>query len=140
MLTFLEKLIINRYQITLQLKKGGQLPGFIGSTLRGAIGWGLWEQNCLKPDRQAFTCGRDCPCIVGRMWLPNVHFSEGYGRKYANPPKPFLIQTDFEIVPKIWKKGELLTFTIAIIGKPFKKTFFNTPIPAIEQAVQSVLP
>jgi hypothetical protein len=138
MLTFLEKLILNRYQVTLQVEKGGQLPGFVGSALRGAIGWGLWEQNCLEPEMRPFTCRQNCRCIVGRMWLPNVHFPDGYGRRYANPPKPFLVQTDFDTVPRIWKKGDLLTFNISIIGKVLGTEFFTHILPAIEQAVGTV--
>jgi hypothetical protein len=138
MLSFLEKLIINRYQITLRVEKGGTLPGFVGSAIRGAIGWGLWEQNCLNPEQKPFTCHRQCRCIVGRMWLPNVRFPEGYGRRYNNPPKPFLVQTGFDVAPQRYREGDLLSFNISIVGKVLSAEFFSHILPAIEQAMTNV--
>jgi hypothetical protein len=137
MLAFLEKLIIYRYQITLKVEKGGQLPGFIGSGLRGAIGWALLRQNCRNLKTPDFSCGHNCRCIMERIWSPIVRFPSGYGRRYEkDPPKPYLVQTDFNELPRIWKQGEYLTFNFCLIGKPLGTTFFTHVLPAIDEAVK----
>jgi CRISPR-associated endoribonuclease Cas6 len=134
MLDFLQNLQLTTYQITLQAQTEGKLPGFLGSTLRGALGHALWRANC-RDSRSAkpFTCGQNCTCVVGRMWLPRGEFPEGYGGRYQNAPKPFMIQAVYNAEPQFYRKGDTLTYSLSLVGQ-VEKEFFRRILPAIEEA------
>ena len=114
MLDFLQNLKRTTYHITLRAEANGMLPGFTGSTLRGAFGGALWRLNCR--DARPFSCGESCNCVVGRLWLPQGRFPEGYGQRYQNAPKPFALEAPYFSEPQFYQKGDTLRFGLTLLG------------------------
>ena len=135
MLDFLQNLKFTTYNITLRAEANGMLPGFTGSTLRGALGNALWRLNCRDTRRNArpFSCGESCNCVVGRLWLPQGRFPEGYGNRYQNAPKPFALEASYFSEPQFYKKGDLLPFSLTLVGD-VERDFFRSILPSVEEA------
>ncbi|MBL7815768.1 MAG: CRISPR system precrRNA processing endoribonuclease RAMP protein Cas6 [Saprospiraceae bacterium] len=139
MLDFLQNISLTTYDITLKVETGGFLPGFTGSTLRGALGHALWRYNCrdYKRNVRPFSCGESCSCVVGRLWLPRGQFPQGYNNRYQNAPKPFSLTAPYAPEPQLYKKGDTLKWSLTLMGD-VNREFFRRILPAIEEAVQKL--
>jgi CRISPR-associated endoribonuclease Cas6 len=139
MLNFLQDLRLTTYQITLQAQAEGKLPGFLGSTLRGALGHALWRLNCrnIRRNVKPFSCGQDCNCIIGDLWLPKGDFPDGYGGRYQNAPKPFVLEAPYQPEPQFIKRGETIQFSLTFLGA-IERAFFRRILPSIEEAAKNL--
>lgn len=89
-------------------EQDGELPPYLGSTIRGLLGHSIRSFDCTYTKNKCFLCGRRTECIYARCFC-----STGNAGGAVNP---------FVIFPHttgktMWKKGEICTFDLTIIGE-----------------------
>lgn len=100
---------------TFQAEETGQLPAYIGSTIRGVLGHSMREAACTNPGIRCHLC--------------HVSESCGYARSFNSPGNvagavnPFVIHAPVRD-KTAWKAGDPCTFDITILGKATQSADF----------------
>ena len=104
------------YRLRLRLEQAARLPGYLGSTLRGGLGYVL-KKRCFEPERKS--C-KGCPlhhtCPYGYLFSP------------AAPPGAELIRAGSEIPPGFlleppldwridYQAGDAIEFGLTLVGR-----------------------
>ncbi|RKY03611.1 hypothetical protein DRP77_05755 [Candidatus Poribacteria bacterium] len=88
------------------------LPRFVGSTLRGALGISLKKTVCLARDRESCTgCLLQPSCVYTYLFETQKHESVPKFRTISDIPRPFVIRP----IPS--QNSSLLTFDLILIGR-----------------------
>ncbi len=119
-----------------EVVEGGQLPRFIGPTLRGAIGLRLRKITCVThlPECQGCILRFQCPyCRIFEPFLPEGH---KFARRLSSMPRPFALR-----VPKPSDKpielkcGDSLNFSMTFLRA--MEPIFPYLAIALQQALSS---
>jgi hypothetical protein len=92
-----------------------RLPDFIGSTLRGSLGWALKKCSCVLRTR---TCN-DCPVRddCGYAWFFETDVYAGSDARNVNArPHPFVIEPPEDLPPLI-APGETFSFSVVLLDR-----------------------
>jgi hypothetical protein len=116
----MNKLKIVRMLFETEVRKDIILPGFLGNTLRGALGSALFAEYCVRKDRLSSVddepdcahCESRADCIYSAIFktsaIPDFP---------GSPPNPFTIKTDFHREMQKYGAGERFTFEILLFGR-----------------------
>ena len=86
----------------------GNMPGYLGSTIRGIIGHCMRELVCNTPRMRCFKCGERESCLYVSC------FSNTKGEGGAINPYVLNVHTRGKTE---WKKGDTCTFDLTLFGK-----------------------
>mgnify|MGYP001186285328 CR=1 FL=1 len=90
-------------------EENGELPAFLGSTIRGVLGHAMRNSVCISPNTRCHLCqfADDCEYTAHFATAGNI----------AGSVNPFVLFVPVRNKTE-WKRGDLLTFDITIFGKP----------------------
>uniref|UniRef100_UPI004056C24B CRISPR system precrRNA processing endoribonuclease RAMP protein Cas6 n=1 Tax=Candidatus Electrothrix sp. TaxID=2170559 RepID=UPI004056C24B len=103
-----------KYTFHCRFTSEARLPGYLGSTLRGSLGWSLKRVSCALRRQQCDTCLLREQCAYA--WIfETERYQAGDGRSVNARPHPFVLQTEEETGGNK-KAGDTLQFTLLLIG------------------------
>lgn len=79
------------YRFNYIVTKGGWLPAFKGSTLRGVFGHSLKKAVCAVRNQECGSCILSSKCLYARTLEPQPHDSGGDRHRVAMPPHPYVL-------------------------------------------------
>lgn len=95
--------------ITFEAQEKGELPSFLGSTIRGILGHAMRNAVCIVPDIPCHQCGFSSNCDYTTFF--------NTAGNIAGSVKPYVIHVPTRN-KTIWEPGDLLTFELTIFGRP----------------------
>jgi hypothetical protein len=117
-----------RYTFHCRFTSEARLPGYLGSTLRGAMGWGLKKTSCALRRQRCATCLLREQCAYA--WIFETEkYRAGDGRGVNARPHPFVLQPA-ENVAGTKQVGDGLTFSLLLLNRA------NELLPQIVYAVR----
>jgi len=113
------KLPVIRLEFQLKAEERVILPGFLGSTLRGAFGHSLKLSACRSKGKPCQSCLLPLDCWYG--WLFETVSPNGGEvlAKHQDAPRPFIITPplDGQLGPeRRLRRGEMVTFSMTLLG------------------------
>ena len=112
--------------ITLKANEAAQLPEYLGSTLRGAMGTALHDRFCIETETDCANCGR-CETCGYAMLFRCIRQNGETRRSY---PNPFIIYPTDAV--ENYEKGSRLRFDFTLFGSAVQ--YYDTYIKAFEEA------
>jgi len=91
--------------------KDTNLPGFLGNTIRGALGQMLIRSCCSKMHPDCISCDNNTQCVYP-MVFKGIHYPSGFD----SIPNPFVLEVPTDNKRK-YKKGDSWSFQISLFGK-----------------------
>jgi len=117
-----------RYTFTCRFNSEARLPGYLGSTLRGSLGWALRRLSCEQRRTDCARCAIRSGCAYA--WLFDTEPYASCDRRTVNArPHPFVLRTGLEAARNA-RPGERLQFGMTLFGEG------NRYLPHIIQAVR----
>lgn len=97
-----------KLQAAFAVERGGHLPEYLGSTIRGVMGHCFRELVCSEQNRKCFTCNRqyDCPYVL------NYCNTCGEG----GAVNPFVLYPHTQRKTE-WKPGDVCIFDLTLFGQ-----------------------
>jgi hypothetical protein len=116
-----------KYTFTCRFATEARLPGYLGSTLRGALGWALKKSSCALRRQQCADCLLREQCAYA--WIfETEQYQAGDGRTINARPHPFVLQPEESTESR--KPGESISFSLLLIDRAV------TMLPQVVYAVQ----
>ena len=116
------------YTFYCHFKSEARLPGYLGSTLRGALGWALKKTNCVLRRQQCNSCLLREQCAYA--WIFETEkYQIGDGRTINARPHPFVMQP-YEISAGVKQQGDDFSFSMLLFDRA------NDLLPQLIYAVQ----
>ncbi len=116
------------YTFTCRFTSEARLPGYLGSTLRGALGWALKKTSCALRRQQCADCLLREQCAYA--WIfETERYRTGDGRAVNARPHPFVLQPG-ENTAGGKKAGDKLVFSLLLLDRA------NELLPQIVYAVR----
>lgn len=104
-----------KYTFHCRFESEAKLPGYLGSTLRGSLGWSLKRVSCALRRQQCETCLLREQCAYA--WIFETEkYQTGDGRNVNARPHPFVLQTELDICGDK-QEGDTFQFTLLLIGR-----------------------
>jgi len=117
-----------QYTFHCRFKTDAILPGYLGSTLRGALGWGLKKISCALKRQNCATCMLRQQCAYA--WIfETERYQTGDGRIVNARPHPFVLQPEMNRYGH-QKEGSDLVFSLLLFGRA------NEFLPQLVYAIQ----
>jgi len=117
-----------KYTFHCKFKTDATLPGYLGSTLRGALGWGLKRTSCALKRQRCETCLLREQCAYA--WIfETERYNAGDGRIINARPHPFVLQPE-KGCGGSQKQGYNFKFTLLLLDRA------NDFLPQLAYAVQ----
>ena len=115
-----------RYIITVRFTDDTLLPGYLGSTLRGAFGTALKTSMCGNLSRDCASCGIAGRCLYASTFEPRF-LPPGVNLRGMEPPPAYVLEPPAGHLSRLGK-GASLSFAVLLFGEantclPF---FLNT--------------
>jgi hypothetical protein len=127
------KLEMANFRFTFSADEEAQLPLYLGSTLRGAMGRVFRNNACMTKARVCFGCMYASQCAYAYIFETSkeqVH-ENNKNNVPLNIPHPFVLEPPLE-AKTMYKKGEVLQFNVVLIGRGIQ--FLPFFISAFSQA------
>ena len=103
-----------RYTITVCLEDDTRLPGYLGSTLRGAFGAALKRSMCGNVSRDCSTCGLSTRCLYTKTFEPKV-FPDDVNLRGMEPPAAYVVEPPAGRLSHL-AQGAPLVFHLLLFG------------------------
>ncbi len=117
-----------KYTFNCKFKTDAVLPAYLGSTLRGALGWGLKRTSCALKRQSCETCLLREQCAYA--WIfETERYKAGDGRIINARPHPFVLQPQTTSSGHM-EKGANLSFSLLLIDRA------NEFLPQLVYAIQ----
>lgn len=105
----------NTYKFHCVFTSDSLLPGYLGSTLRGALGWALKKVSCALKRQQCAACILREQCNYA--WLFETERYQGDGRRAVNArPHPFVLRPAGMLHGK-QQRNTSFTFSLLLLGR-----------------------
>ena len=116
------------YTCHCQFTSAARLPGYLGSTLRGALGWALKKTSCALRRQQCADCLLREQCAYA--WIFETESCRSReGHRVNARPHPFVLQPG-EVVAGEKNVGDTLAFSLLLLDRA------NDLLPQVVYAVQ----
>ena len=117
-----------KYTFHCRFTSEARLPDYLGSTLRGALGWALKKTSCALRRQQCVDCLLRSQCAYA--WIfETERYQAGNGRVVNARPHPFVLQPEDDIAGEK-QPGDDLTFSLLLLDRA------NELLPQIVYAVR----
>lgn len=104
-----------KYTFHCQFEADARLPGYLGSTLRGSLGWSLKRVSCALRRQGCDTCLLRDHCAYA--WIfETERYRGGDGRSVNARPHPFVLQTAAEMRGDR-RAGDSFQFTLLLLDR-----------------------
>lgn len=104
-----------RYTITVRFEDDTLLPGYLGSTLRGAFGTALKTSICGNLSRDCASCGIAGRCLYARTFEPRS-LPSGVNLRGMEPPPAYVIEPPAALLSRLGKDASL-SFNLLLFGE-----------------------
>ncbi|MBN2717697.1 MAG: CRISPR system precrRNA processing endoribonuclease RAMP protein Cas6 [Deltaproteobacteria bacterium] len=111
----IDALSFTKLRVEISPKTDTQLPRFLGSTLRGSLGWGLKRVTCALKNEACATCILNKRCAYALLFETPPKDSGGALDGQQRIPHPLILELPNDN-PGVWKAGTPLVFHLIIIG------------------------
>ncbi len=91
------------------------LPRWPGSTIRGAIGKVFRELACSTLRSDCQSCPEQEECLYFHVWERNRDPKAPL--RLQSPPRPYILDTASEAIPRALKRGSLFSFRLVLMGR-----------------------
>ena len=119
---------IQQYTFHCRFTSEARLPGYLGSTLRGALGWSLKKTSCALRRQQCADCLLRQQCAYA--WIfETERYKAGDGRTINARPHPLVIQPEEQVCGEK-AEGDDLRFSLLLLDRA------NSLLPYIVHAVR----
>ncbi len=119
---------IQQYTFHCRFTSEARLPGYLGSTLRGALGWSLKKTSCALRRQQCADCLLRQQCAYA--WIfETERYEAGDGRTINARPHPLVIQPEEQVYGEK-AEGDDLRFSLLLLDRA------NSLLPYIVHAVR----
>jgi len=116
-----------KYTFHCRFTSEARLPGYLGSTLRGALGWALKKTSCALRRQQCVDCLLRQQCAYA--WIfETERYRTGDGRPVNARPHPFVLQCGENA--ENMQPGESISFSLLLMDRA------NDLLPQIVYAVR----
>ncbi len=103
------------YSFHCQFETEARLPGYLGSTLRGALGWALKKSSCALRRQQCESCLLREQCAYA--WIFETEkYRAGDGRPVNARPHPFILQPGIDNAEEK-QPGESFQFSLLLLDR-----------------------
>jgi len=109
-------------------KTEAKLPEYLGSTLRGSLGWALKKCSCALHRQECASCALRPQCAYAWLFETDIHADPG-GTAVNARQHPFIIEPHGE-VRQVAATGDAFEFSIVLIGQG------NAHLPMIAHSVK----
>ncbi len=117
-----------QYTFHCRFTSEARLPGYLGSTLRGALGWSLKKTSCALRRQQCADCLLRQQCAYA--WIfETERYEAGDGRTINARPHPLVIQPEEQVCGEK-AEGDDLRFSLLLLDRA------NSLLPYIVHAVR----
>ena len=117
-----------QYTFHCRFTSEARLPGYLGSTLRGALGWALKKTSCALRRQQCDDCLLREQCAYA--WIfETERYRAGSGPMVNARPHPFVLQPGEDIAGEK-QAGDELTFSLLLLDRA------NALLPQVVYAVR----
>ena len=117
-----------QYTFHCRFTSKAKLPGYLGSTLRGSLGWALKKTSCALRRQQCTGCLLREQCAYA--WIfETERYRAGNGRTVNARPHPFVLQPGENIAGEK-QAGDELTFSLLLLDRA------NALLPQVVYAVR----
>ncbi len=106
---------IQRYTFHCTFTSPARLPGYLGSTLRGALGWALIKTSCTLKQHTCHECPLRQQCAHGWLFATEP-YKNGEDRIINARPHPLVIQPQLDGISEKGE-GDKLLFSILLFGR-----------------------
>lgn len=96
-----------KLRVTFRAEEAGELPAYLGSTIRGVLGHALRDPVCVRPNVRCHLCDLANDCSYA------FHFNSP--GNVAGSVNPFVLYVSMRDKTD-WRPGDLLSFDIRIFG------------------------
>ncbi|MFU0791768.1 MAG: CRISPR-Cas6 domain-containing protein [Virgibacillus proomii] len=113
-----------RLRATFMAQRDGQLPPYLGSTVRGLLGHSLRKMVCPTPKIKCYACELAATCDYANYFVSP--------KNVAGSVNPFVLN----VLTKdktIWNKGDICEFDITLLGDAA-----HSGVTLITQAIQQI--
>lgn len=117
----LDQLKMIKLRVIFRAEEKGQLPPYLGSTIRGILGHSMRQLVCIAPSTPCHQCPYATDCDYATFFNPPGSF--------AGSVKPYVIYVPLRNKTE-WQRGDLL---------PFEITFFGHAIQAADYYLAGIL-
>ncbi len=117
-----------RYTFDCRFTTKARLPGYLGSTLRGSLGWALKKTSCALRRQQCPDCLLRQQCAYAWIFETERYRADN-GRTVNARPHPFVLQPAEEICGEK-NSGDSLRFSLLLLDRA------NSLLPHLIHAVQ----
>lgn len=97
-----------KLQAAFAVERGGRLPEYLGSTIRGIMGHCFRDLVCSKQNRKCFTCDRQYDCL----YVHNYCNTRGEG----GAVNPFVLYPHTQGKTE-WEPGDVCIFDLTLFGQ-----------------------
>ena len=117
-----------KYTFTCRFTTQARLPGYLGSTLRGALGWALKRASCALRRQECASCLLREQCAYA--WIfETERYQAGDGRTINARPHPFVLQPE-TMSAGVQQPGTKLQFSLLLFERA------NDFLPQLVYSVQ----
>ena len=117
----------------LEAQESGRLPGYLGSTLRGAVGNALRRTSCPLRCQEPPSCFLRQNCAYAYCFETAIPQNSANLRNLSDAPRPFVIRPPRQW-KRDWSKGDRLAFELLLFGRATK--YFPHFLVAIKRAAE----
>ncbi len=118
------RVTFQEYGIVLRATRRFELPGFSGTTFRGALGAALRAQSCttgaprcaddrFTPPR---SCARMARCAYGALWESPAPTHCELPARFSQPPSPYVVMAEWRGGPYEVRAGDPMHFGVRLFG------------------------
>ena len=109
------KLIYNKFKVSLKASKDCELPNYHGSMIRGVIGKTIREVSCTKENEICEQCEEKVICPYTKIFYGINIDKETMLKGIDNVPNSFIIEPLMNGITYL-KKDEILEFNLTVLG------------------------
>ena len=102
-----------KFEIVLEAMEMGNLPGYKGSMLRGALGNAIKKLCCCSHSKSCEHCIMESQCVY--RFVFETRAPKGM-KRFRDAPRPYIVEPP-QGFTNTYNAGDFLTFNLVLIGK-----------------------
>lgn len=113
---WLNRFKIVKFSFNFRAEENGNLPRYLGNTLRGGFGITFRKIVCSDRNRDCRTCDQSTNCVYPYIFETPGNEGNDKFSSYSDVPRPFIIEPD-DNQKRVVIRGDPLQFRLILVGK-----------------------